>query len=304
MSRFNMASLSTAGVEFVGNLMRYAEVENEVSGQRLLRLGNCEFEFDAAAVVYAGWAPQHIETIQSALKDVFKDTTCSAIRFVIPSSILTRFESIRLRNASETDTKIQIGLETLLLNGGEQGGDIFPGDGLEQASQELSSYAVQHLSSRISQRLSLLSAVFPEQVKGHVPSTNASIRSYKRLMELQVAPSKNVLMMGCYPGTTDYICLSNGSTLRSITIDTPCDTDRVYFAFQVLDRIKEVAFEDYSIAIYGHTLSSDFVSLMAQNFGKRVSILNPGPMVNLDQDRFEKGFPIQAFVPCLGASIA
>ncbi len=298
-----MVSQSTAGVEFVGNLMRYAEVENDISSPRLLRLGNCEFEFDAAAVVYSGWAPQHIETIQSALKDVFRDTTSSAIRFVLPSSTLTRFESLRSRDVQGVDTKVQIGFETLLLNGGEQGGDVFPGDSIQKFNSDISGYAVHHLSQGISQRLARLCEVFPQQAKGHIPSANASIRSYRRLMDLQQAPKGNVLLLGCYPESTDYIGLSAEATLKSISIDTPTDSDRVYFAYEVLSRMQKATFDNCLLAVYGHSISAPFISLLTQEFGKRVSILNPGPMVNLDQNRFEKGFPIQAFVPCLGASI-
>ncbi len=49
-----MAGTSTAGVEFSRDLMRYAEVEQNDGHLRLLRLGNCAFEFDAEAVLFEG----------------------------------------------------------------------------------------------------------------------------------------------------------------------------------------------------------------------------------------------------------
>ena len=52
-----MAGLTTAGVEFSGSVMRYAEIEQAESRFRLQRLGNCEFEFDAASVAYLGMQP-------------------------------------------------------------------------------------------------------------------------------------------------------------------------------------------------------------------------------------------------------
>ncbi len=302
-SRFIMVPQSTAGVEFVGNLMRYAEVENDTTSPRLLRLGNCEFEFDAASVVYFGTAQMHIKTIQSALRDVFKDTTSSAFRFVLPSSALTQFESLVPIHAHDGQSKSQIGFETLLLNGGNSGGDIFPGDLNLKNNLSFGSYTVRHLSQTISERLRVLCEVFPDQVKGHLPSVNASIKSYRRLMDQKEVSAGKVLLIGCYPSSTDYIALSGGFSLKTISFETRADTDRIYFAHEVLRRLSDSEFKDCPVFVYGHSISPELMDFLENDFGKNISLLNPGPLVNLDQGRFEKGFPIQAFVPCLGASI-
>jgi hypothetical protein len=299
-----MVPQSPAGVEFVGNLMRYAEVEYDGDSHRLLRLGNCEFEFDASEVVYSGGFPQRIETIQNALQDVFRDTTSSAFRFALPSSALTRFESLVPSEAQESVARAQIGFETHLMSGGEAEGDVFPGEPYQKFNPLVTGYAVHHLSQRISERLRVLCEIFPEQTKSHLPSANASVRTFRKLMELGQVSTGNVLLMGCYPEHTDYIALADGIPVKMITRRTLSDTDRAYFGYEAIHRLPTPGFLRPMVYLYGHTALQPLLGVMAQDVGENVSVLNPGPIVELDESRFEKDFPIQAFVPCLGASIS
>ena len=302
-SRFNMIAQSTAGVEFVGHLMRYAEVEFDGSTHKLLRLGNCEFEFDASEVVYSGAYPGRIETIQSALKDVFKDTISSSFRFVLPSSALTQFESSVANPSDEQALKSQIGFETLLFNGGESGGDVFPGEQMTQSSPLVQGYAVHHLSQRISDRIRALCTVFPSQTKGHIPSPNASLRSFRRLSEQGNMSNQNALLIGCYPDHTDYTVISAGIPVKMISRNTPTHSDRIYFGHEALTRLVPGSLKSPQVYVYGHVVHPDLVAGLVEDFGPQAQVLNPGPLVNLDKNRFEDGFPIEAFVPCLGASI-
>jgi len=299
-----MVPQSTAGVEFVGNLMRYAEVEYDGTSHKLLRLGNCEFEFNASDVVYSGGFPQRIETIQDALKDVFQDTISSSFRFALPSSSLTRFESLVPTDAPEQTAKAQIGFETHLMSGGEAEGDVFPGEPYQKFNPLVSGYAVHHLSQQISERLKELCEIFPDQTKSHLPSPNSSVRTFRKLLELGKVPTGNALLIGCYPEHTDYIALSGGIPIKLISRNTPTEADRVYFGHEAIQRLPDSSFLNTAVYVYGHTSMQPVLDLLALDFQDAVSVLNPGPIVELDESRFEKDFPIQAFVPCLGAAIS
>lgn len=299
-----MGVTSTAGVEFVGNLMRYAEVEYDGSTYRLLRLGNCEFEFDVADVIYQGHALEMVHTIQNALKDVFKDTVASSFRFVLPSAFLTKFESWLPNQVGQAEMRSQIGFETHLLNGGERGGDIFPGETPTSSFQQLDGYCVQHVSQAISTRLKGLCSHLPQLDLQLFPSINATIKSVRKLLEMQSIQGGSAVLLGCYPGNTDFIVLKNGLPVKLASRTTPTESDRVYFAHETLAKLHDSTVGPDAVMVYGHNLTSELIELLTSDFGKRVSVLNPSPLVNLDSSRFEQGFPIQAFVPCLGASIS
>jgi len=298
-----MGVTSTAGVEFVGNLMRYAEVEHNGSANRLLRLGNCEFEFDVADVIYQGQSPEMIETIRSALKDVFKDTAASSFRFILPSAFLTKFESVLPEHVGQSEMRSQIAFETHMLNGGERGGDIFPGESLTSFHPPFKGYSVQHVPPSISAGLKGLYTETSLDIQ-LIPSVNATIRAYRKLFEMKVFESGKSILLGCYPGQTDFIVLENGAPVQLTSRSTPTEGDRTYFAHETMAKLEEKGVELDAVMLYGHNLTSELVGLLTTDFGKRVSVLNPSPLVNLESDRFEQGFPIQAFVPCLGASIS
>lgn len=80
-------------------------------------------------------------------------------------------------------------------------------------------------------------------------------------------------------------------------------SDRLYFVYEVLGRSGVTLAQLSKILVYGEWTNSDIMDGLAEEFGDRILKFDPSPIVSLDPSRFEEGFPIQAFVPCLGAAI-
>ena len=298
-----MEAVSTAGVEFVGNLMRYAEVEQRENSYRLLRLGNCEFEFDVSGVVYDGIEPDKLGTVREALIDVFQDTNAAAFKFVLPTSVLTSYVSFASTGAGEDEVRSQIGFETRLLNGGASDGDVFPGINSESAQTDWNKMSVFHLEGDISARLNELGNLFPTQRKEVVPSPIASAGALHFLDSATHADPVATLLMGCYRERTDYGLVSANKEKHTESRSTPTDSDRVYFGLETLARHGYDESQIERLLVYGHDVTPQLIAMLDADFGDRVSVFNPGPIVNLEETRLEKGFPLHAFVPCLGASI-
>ena len=78
-----------AGIDLYGTSLRYAEVERYGTQHRLLRLGNCDFDFDVTRALWGGEAgkaqevDQQIKTLSNALADVYESTSAEVLRVVV-----------------------------------------------------------------------------------------------------------------------------------------------------------------------------------------------------------------------------
>jgi len=298
-----MAAISTAGVEFTGNVMRYSEIEHLDAKFRLLRLGNCEFEFDAAAVVYQGDHPEHIETVRDALKDVFQDTEASFLRFVLPSNITTRFSSVVPAGSDEEEQMEQIAFETRLLGGESEAGDVFPAPLLVSPDTGLLEFSVSHLEPEISENLTRIGQAFPTIPVQLVPSSDAAFLAFRHVAHRNSYPRGVYLLIGSYGRGTDLVLIKDGSPLSHTSVSTPHPSDVAYHALLLVSRFGILHSDLKRVFIYGEETSPALVSIVDEAFGEKGSIFNPSAIVDLEEDRFEENFPIQAFVPSMGAAI-
>ncbi len=298
-----MAVLSTAGVEFAGSVMRYSEIEQVGSAFKLLRLGNCEFEFDASSAIYEEGFADRIETIRRALQDIFQGTHASVFRFVLPSSTMSRFTSLVPSVRSEAARKDQISFETGLLSGDVGFGDVFP-EILDSKSDEgLEKYSVSHVTPLISKNLKAVGAAFADTPVELVPSTNAAYLAFRHFAQNSALPRGAYLLIGAYSSLTDFILIKNGVSQAHFSFQTPFPEDVAYHALLLANRFG-LAYGDIThLYVYGEDPGPKFVPTLEEAFGEIVSVFNPGAIVDLEEDRFEAGFPIEAFVPSIGAAI-
>ncbi len=78
---------------FEGGALRYAEVERPAGAPvRLRRLGTCDFDVDAAEAVLGGGGPAALDTVASALREVFRDGGARTLLVVAhPPALVTFF---------------------------------------------------------------------------------------------------------------------------------------------------------------------------------------------------------------------
>ncbi len=298
-----MAATSTAGVEFTGSVMRYSEVERLESTCRLLRLGNCEFEFDVASVVYSGSQPEHIKTVQSALKDVFQGTEATRFRFVLPSQALTRFTSVVPEGADEDAQMEHIAFETRILSSDIDSGDVFPTLMSSLDSEDDLSFSVSLIESDVTENLRIIGSAFPEIPFEHVPSSDAAFLAFRHVAHRYEYPKGTYLLAGAYGRNTDFVLIKDGAPLAHTSIVTPHHSDAAYHSLLLLSRFGLSYSDLKQVFVYGEYAESTLVSSLETAVGEIVTIFNPSAIVDLDENRFEDDFPIQAFVPCMGAAI-
>lgn len=300
-----MTIRSTAGVEFLGSVMRYSEIERIGASYRLLRLGNCDFEFDAGARLYGSEDGGYLDTIKDALADVFSGVTSCAFHFVLPSSVTTSFQTVLPDSIGEQDRRRQLAFETRLMTGGASGGEIFSSDSRtpETVVDGLSGVQVTHLPEPIASRLRGVADVFEGQPVELVPRQSAVAQAawvYARKCGEEVGSR---LLVGAYADFTEYQILVDDRQVRTGRNPVHVAPDRLYYALRSMDLAGLKTAEVMSILLYGDRVDAPFVDLMQRTFGSRAEVFNPGPIVDLDENRVDPGFAIEGFVPCLGAAL-
>lgn len=298
-----MAGLITAGVEFSGSVMRYAEVEQAESRFRLLRLGNCEFEFDAFSVAYLGTQPELLTTIREALQDVFRDTASSVFRFVIPSSLQTRFTTAVPVDADVQERSGLIGFETRLFTSNREGGDVFPAHLRSANRSQVQGFAVAHVDDRVAVNVHSVGSAFPAVKVEIVPSMNAASLAFRHVAHRESLPTGTYLLVGTDNGRSDFILMHNAEPLTHSTMVSPHPEDVAYHALLTCSRFGKTCHDIQTVFMYGNADRNKGITGLRDAFGDRVRLLNPGVVVSLEPDHFELDFPIEAFVPAIGAAV-
>lgn len=298
-----MAGISTAGVEFSRDLMRYAEVEQHDGHHKLLRLGNCEFEFDAAAVLFDGDSPELMGAVRDAIADIFRDTEASGFRFVIPSNWQTRFTTAVPEEADVNLRSALIGYETRLFTDNREGGDIFPAHLYSNQESGAQRFAVSHIDESVSRSIGQLQSVFPDARFDLAPSMMAATLAFRHVAHRAQLPSQTYLLVGAADHGFDLILMRGAEPLVHESIPVAEPSDLAYRALLCCSRFG-LAWKDIGrVFTYGSPLGNEITNMLSEAFGPDVERINPGVVVGLERDHFGDDFPIEAFLPVLGAAI-
>ena len=298
-----MAGISTAGVEFSRDLMRYAEVEQQDGHFKLLRLGNCEFEFDAAAVLFDGDHPELLPAIRDAMGDIFRDTEASGFRFVVPSNWQTRFTTAVPDDADVNLRSALIGFETRLFTNNREGGDIFPAHLSSDPESGAQRFTVSHIDDAVSKSLKALQPVFPEASFDLAPSMMAATLAFRHVAHRTQLTSSVYLLIGATDDGFDLILMQGAEPLTQESVVVHHAEDLAYRALLCCSRFG-ISWRDVErVFTYGNRMQQVQVDALVEAFGSKVGHINPGVVVGLDEDHFGDDFPIEAFLPVLGAAI-
>lgn len=302
--------MTTAGLELSGRVLRYTEIEQTGPSVRLLRLGNCDFEFDAEADLFSSESPSRLETLSEALADVFENTTSTVFRFAVPPAHLTSFTSFVPAESDSTVRSDLIAAEAVVL-GVPMGGDLFPSPGASVRQHGRRMHVAQAPRIIRDRALQLSDGIpAPDDGKGaarharHVdllPSSSAARHLYVNLNGESGGPD---LLLGCYPRATEYTVMRRGEAALEWTDDMEHPVDRLYFCLDALDRISVPVPKVASVLLYGPDAEDDLLDALRSVFGARVRRLDPCAAVNVSPEQFAPDFRFESFAACIGAALA
>ncbi|MEQ9103913.1 MAG: hypothetical protein RIE53_04385 [Rhodothermales bacterium] len=292
---------SSAGISFSGSVMRYAEIERAGSVTRLLRLGNCDFEFDAASELFSPSRPTRLEVIREALSDVFSGTTADVVRAVVPGDQLVMFQTRVGRDAGPAERNRQIALETRVLAGEDADGDLFPAGGAGDDHESSVPVHVAHAGTHMAERVMQVGAVFGDVTFQMIPRSTAV---HQAMYAVQARTGwETSLVVGAFDGSTEYQFMVDGDRKGDVVHAVTHPMDRLYFALEALSAWNINPADVARVVLHGDRVDGPLIDAMNDVWGTRAVLANPGPAVRLEEGRLEASFGFEAFLATVGAAI-
>ena len=304
-----MQAIARAGVEFHGSAMRYAEIEEVNREFRLLRLGDCQFEFDAFEVLFKKGPDAFLDTISEAITEVFQGSAAKDFRIAIHPPVAKTFLSSVPSTASPSLRDEQLIFESAVLDIDRDVSALRSNELAAQSTAESVDTGdahrrvhVSHVATDVSAKLEKVftRAGWPDFEI--ISSSEAVAKLTRRLAEVQ--PDKNAPLMsvGIFADHSVYTIVKNGEWLYDHVRPENDPTDVAYFAMQAM---AAAGISVTDLSMISHYGSEDLYSAsgtLNSVFKVPVQVMNPIETVGLRGNAFEKDFAQTAFTVCIGSA--
>lgn len=308
-----MNAYAQAGIELDGTVLRYAEVEHYATNYRLLRLGSCDFDFDVADQLLHADEPEHLETIASALSDVFRGSLARQFNMVVhPLSCHSFFAPVlagspadkldahllheaELLTAPDTSTALHVTTTALYTQ-------------RLSAKRQLEWFHVLVLPDAIQARFAQIAAQLPYPQYRLNLSTAAAAAVVHRIEHKTLPPTRRTekpytLAIGQYETHLEYTLCCEGQWRHSHHTRSGTALDAAYFAMRFLDHLRISPHQIGRLFIYGKCNSLEEFAPYIDLFGCAAERLNPILAVDLDPASLDDSFAAESYVPCIGVAL-
>jgi hypothetical protein len=315
-----------AGIELAGRTLRYAEVDlgerrsalhGPAPGPRLLRLCACDFGFDAAEAVLDLAGPPHLETVATALREIFEGSRarrlCVAVHpwhatsFFAPlpegMTAAERFEQLRQEAAMLADARVA---RPVRVHATPVRLEVLP-DG-----RRFHWHHVLRLSESVHARVGHLASQFGEGV-GHTfvdaIGAAATVSAWLTSPEERNAEALDgdtvpfALALGTY-GERLEVGVCRGRTWHfAHWSEAAHRDDGAYFGAALLDRLAIPPERVRRLYVYGDGGRSEVVAGIEGFLGLEAQPLDPLRLFRMARSQ-EDPAALAAFTPAVGAALA
>lgn len=300
-----------ASIDLAWATLRYAEAAHTPDGIRPLRLGSCDFDFDITRDLLHDEDPQHLDTVQQALADVFAGSSAQRLRIVVHPPDAHSFVTAVPADLAATERFERFQQEAALVAGASPDAPLHVTTHTIHADTPADVEPVQVLAvpDTWHTRLETIVAHLPQAEVEWMLSTHAAVRVMARTArDDELVPSESGLsiglVIGVYPEYTELGLLRNGSWYFSHYVDVEEPVDAAYNATVLLDRLEIPRTAITQIGLYGIGASVSAFAPFETVFDVPPKPILPFEALGLDPDAVqESGFGIGTYVPCIGAVV-
>ena len=307
-----MGAYVQAGVEIYKSTLRYAEVENNDSQYRLLKLGSCEFEFDMSEALSNRAQPLYLDTLAEALSDVFSESIASDLHVVFhPSNCFSFFTPLYV-DLTEEERKRRLQEEATLLTASDKlvplhlTADVVYTETLENG-RIVEWFHVLGIEEQVHHQLNMVLESLPHSSVRFNLSTRGTANAIERISQKErrdvLTQAEYTLAIGYYKTHIEYALCKHGRWFFSHHADSSAAADGVYFALSLLRRLGIEKSNVGQIYIYGEEIEAEVFSLLQDVFESTPEVLNPMEIVALDKKSPGMHFTAEAYVPCIGVAM-
>ncbi len=286
--------------------MRYAEVEQYNGSYRLLRLGSCDFEFEAGRDIFDADRPAHLDTIAEAVADVFGGTVATELRVAIHPPVGQAFFSPCAVSLTPAACRQQLEREAVLLSGQDPAAFSLATDPVREEAlpdgETVQWYQTLVLPRTVSDRIGEVSRVL--QVALHRPMTSmqgvAQVLTCLARRQPQPPGRPLTLALGWYPARVEVVVCRGHSWVTSLALPGGPAADVLFATVMLLHRLQIDPGDVGQVYVYGIGIQPDAFDLFERAFGAPPEKLNAVPVVNLDPASLAVNFDVEAYAPCIG----
>ena len=310
-----MESEVRASIDLHQAVLRYAEVEQYGSRHRLLRLGSCDFAFDASEEIFRADEPEYLDTMTEALGDVFAGSVASELNVLLhPPACYSFFAPVAVE-VEEAQRKERLQQEASMLIQGQAEDELYLADTplYEETldDEQVTWFHVLGIKQAIYERISRLMKVLPQAACRPKLSMHAVAEAVAALRNRQPVPDPDdepsadasgyTLSIGWYPTHIEYTLCREKEWYFSHHTPAGSPTDCAYFSVTLLNRLELLPRVVERIYLYGSEVEVSQFRLLQSIFGIEPQRLNVMHVVDLETENFTASFDAEAYAPSVGA---
>ncbi|MDX1739767.1 MAG: hypothetical protein R3178_00675 [Rhodothermales bacterium] len=304
-----MSDRIRSGIYFHGPRMRYSEVDQGRSGPKLLRLGSCDFDFDAEHALLAG-PERQLDTIREAVGDVFSGSQSVDVSVVLSATSVISFFSPVSDSASEDEKRQQLEADTVLIGGHGSALSVVaePVSTVRRNGDEIVTwYHVAAVPVGMRRRVSGVLSPFSDARHRFTTSLQAGARVAGRLESLAAESSElaasSAAAVGMFDSHTEISILRSGKWLFGSTLPSSLQSDVAYAILNLVDR-SGVGRDDFCrIHTYGDVKRESDAATIGAATAAEVKRMNPLNLFRGGPVKEQHGFDPSDYALCVGAAL-
>lgn len=307
-----MTARARVGLELVDSVLRYAAVEEKDDALRLLRLGRCDFDFDAAERLLAGGEESGLEAVVGAIEDVFDGIDATHFHLVVHSPASTVFAAPVPSGASPAERNEQLHWEAGQLMGLDEEAFkivVHPAHSEDRGTHgPVDWFYVTALRRDVYSNLVALLNRARERVVPHFAGSAYAASAVTQAIQPIAAgaaeeASISRLLVGQYANHIEYtLCRPDGAFMSCYwNGEGPGDT--AYAAAQLVDQAGESLISLDEVLLYGPAVDEQAMDELTALTSQPPERFNPFEALNVDTGRVEDDFSYWEYVPSIGVTL-
>lgn len=307
-----MASSTRAGIELNGSVVRYAALSGRDESLELLRLGRCDFDFDAGRELLAARADERLEDVAGALRDVFSGLDPEHLRVALSPVACLQFFAPVSRDSSPSERNESLHWQARHLRGEVDTGFkmvVCPLDRSRRAAEE-DWYHVLALDRVVLDNFTRLADAMGGDLRPRFRGTRltgyqiaARISNGDRPGRADLSDGRLGVLVGAYADRREYTLVENKGWVAGAVADGPDRQEDAYHVARLLDEFDRGAESVGRVFLYGPETDDADGGSLAEIFPDRRERLDPFQAINIDADQVQEGFAHWEYVPALGVAL-
>lgn len=307
-----MSARTRVGLELVDSVLRYAALEQEEDAHRLLRLGRCDFEFDAAAWLHEEDAPSRLDTIAGAIEEVLDGIDAIHFHLVVHPPTCTIFTAPVPTDTTPAERNERLHWEAGQLMGvDEQTFKIIVHPLRSEPTGEGTSidwFYVMALRRTVYENLVSMLGQARERVVPHFSgsvqaATAVAEQASEAVSEADKSYPASRLLVGQYGDRVEYAFSNTSRGATSCYWEGGSASDASY----AIARLAETAGEDITaideVLLYGSSPHEKVLSEVMKLTGKEPRRFNPFEALKVDTGQVSDEFSYWEYVPSVGVTL-